>query len=61
MDAELTGPFFSPDGSTLFLSVQHPGEETRDLANPTSKWPTGDMPKPSVVAISGPAMQAILA
>ena len=27
-DAEFTGPWFSPDGSTLFLSVQHPGEQS---------------------------------
>ncbi len=54
-DAELTGPWFSPDGSTLFLSVQHPGEQTQDLNNPTSQWPfDGDnIPKPSVVAITG--------
>lgn len=54
-DAELTGPWFSPDGKTLFLSVQHPGEQTKDLANPTSKWPfDGDnIPKPAVVAITG--------
>jgi secreted PhoX family phosphatase len=54
-DAELTGPWFSPDGKTLFLSVQHPGEQTRDLANPTSKWPFDEdnIPKPAVVAITG--------
>ncbi|MEL6560450.1 MAG: alkaline phosphatase PhoX [Bacteroidota bacterium] len=54
-DAELTGPWFSPDGKTLFLSVQHPGEETKDLANPTSKWPFDEdgIPKPAVVAIKG--------
>ncbi|WP_109300161.1 PhoX family phosphatase [Aquimarina sp. AU474] len=54
-DAELTGPWFSPDGKTLFLSVQHPGEQTEDLDNPTSKWPfDGDnIPKPAVVAITG--------
>ncbi|MEQ8926782.1 MAG: DUF839 domain-containing protein [Fulvivirga sp.] len=54
-DAELTGPWFSPDGKTLFLSVQHPGEQTRDLANPTSKWPFDEdnIPKPAVVAIQG--------
>ncbi len=54
-DAELTGPWFSPDGKTLFLSVQHPGELTTDLKNPTSKWPFDDdgIPKPAVVAITG--------
>ena len=54
-DAELTGPWFSPDGKTLFLSVQHPGEQTRDVNNPTSTWPfDGDnIPKPAVVAITG--------
>jgi secreted PhoX family phosphatase len=54
-DAELTGPWFSPDGKTLFLSVQHPGEQTKDLKNPTSKWPfdKDNIPKPAVVAITG--------
>ncbi|MGK0127729.1 MAG: secreted PhoX family phosphatase [Candidatus Azotimanducaceae bacterium] len=54
-DAELTGPWFSPDGKTLFLSVQHPGEQTKDLNNPTSQWPfdADNIPKPAVVAITG--------
>ena len=54
-DAELTGPWFSPDGKTLFLSVQHPGEQTKDLNNPTSTWPFDEdnIPKPAVVAITG--------
>ncbi|OCK42661.1 alkaline phosphatase [Tenacibaculum soleae] len=54
-DAELTGPWFSPDGKTLFLSVQHPGEQTKSLKKPTSTWPfDGDnIPKPAVVAITG--------
>lgn len=54
-DAELTGPWFSPDGKTLFLSVQHPGEQTTDVNNPTSKWPfdQDNIPKPAVVAITG--------
>ena len=55
-EAEMTGPCFTPDETTLFLSVQHPGEETEDLKNPTSMWPhrKGDtMPRPSVVAITG--------
>ncbi len=54
-DAELTGPWFSPDGKTLFLSVQHPGEQTKDILNPTSKFPfdADGIPKPAVVAITG--------
>ncbi|MFC4776542.1 PhoX family protein [Paenibacillus sp. GCM10023252] len=55
-DSELTGPFFTPDEQTLFLSVQHPGENTTDLANPTSLWPhrSGDKKaRCGVVAISG--------
>ena len=55
-EAELTGPSFTPNERTLFLSVQHPGEETEDKANPTSTWPQvrgGNQPRPSVVAITG--------
>ena len=54
-EAELTGPWFSPDGKTLFLSVQHPGEQTKDVNNPTSTWPFDEdnIPKPAVVAITG--------
>ncbi len=53
VESELTGPFFTPDGSTLFLAVQHPGEETKDTNEPTSTWPDGDIPRPAVVAITG--------
>ncbi|MGE0761780.1 MAG: PhoX family phosphatase [Bdellovibrionales bacterium] len=61
--AELTGPSFSPDGKTLFLSVQHPGENSDDRLKPTSHWPLGgnNMPKPSVVTISGPALDSLIA
>ena len=53
IEAEFTGPKFSPDQQTLFLSVQHPGEKTKDLSKPTSNWPTGHLPKPTVIAITG--------
>ncbi len=46
VESELTVPFFTPDGSTLFISVQHPGEEAKDVNEPTSTWPV-------VVAITG--------
>ncbi len=59
IDAEFTGPCFSPDYKTLFLSVQHPGETTKDINHPTSHWPTGKTPKPSVIAISGPELEKL--
>ena len=62
VDAELTGPFFSPDGKTLFLSVQHPGECSDSLDDLTSNWPDGGdaIPRPSVVAIQGPFLEALV-
>lgn len=56
VEAEMTGPSFTPNETTLFLSIQHPGEETEDLKKPTSMWPhrKGDtIPRPGVVAITG--------
>jgi secreted PhoX family phosphatase len=55
VESEMTGPAFTPDGRTLFLAVQHPGEESESVDNPSSTWPhdgTG-IPKPSTVAITG--------
>ncbi len=57
VECELTGPSWTPDGSTMFLSVQHPGGNSADLATkgPTSHWPDGGhaMPRGAVVAITG--------
>jgi len=55
VECELTGPSFNEDEGTLFLSVQHPGEETQTLDALTSHWPDGGnaIPKPAVVAITG--------
>ena len=63
MDAELTGPCFSPDGRTLFLSVQHPGAGSKALDKLTSHWPDGgdSVPRSSVVAIAGPALDQLVA
>lgn len=56
VECEMTGPAWTPDGSTLFLSVQHPGENSPSVASPTSRWPNGgtDVPRPASVAITGP-------
>ena len=56
VESELTGPYWTPDGRTLFLSIQHPGEESTSLDKLTSHWPNlqGDpVPRPGVVAITG--------
>lgn len=61
--AELTGPKFSPDGRTLFLSVQHPGEYSKNAGSWSSHWPHGgdSKPVPAVVTIQGPALDALVA
>ncbi len=56
VEAELTGPRWSPDGATLFLSIQHPGESSESLDKLTSTFaakPGSQIPRPTLVAISG--------
>ena len=61
--AELTGPWFAPDGKTLFLSVQHPGEYSVSMDKLSSHWPDGgeSIPRPSVIVISGELLDRISA
>lgn len=60
VDAELTGPCFSPDYKTLFLSVQHPGETSKSLDKLTSQWPDGGIPKPVVITLEGELLNKIV-
>ncbi len=49
--AEATGPAFTPDGTTFFAAVQHPGEGG-SIAQPLSDWPDrAQPPRPSVVTV----------
>ncbi len=56
IDAELTGPCFSPDGKSLFIAVQHPGERSTGLETATSHWPDGgtSVARPAIMEIKLP-------
>lgn len=53
--AEACGPEFTPDFETLFVSVQHPAQDSESgYDSPMHRWPDFDPrlpPRPSVVAI----------
>ncbi|WP_017581166.1 PhoX family protein [Nocardiopsis valliformis] len=50
VSAEACGPFISKDNKTVFLAPQHPGDNGT-FESPTSTWPDGDFPRPSVACI----------
>jgi len=51
--AEACGPFIHPDGASVFLAPQHPGEtDGATFENQSSTWPNREgFPRPSVVVV----------
>lgn len=54
--SEVSGVCIAPDDETIFISVQHPGEEEgSDFQKPSTRWPdfkASMPPRPAVVAIT---------
>jgi secreted PhoX family phosphatase len=58
-NCEVTGATWTPDGTTLFINIQHPGETPSDRSDPAepgkfSTWPDyrpGARPRSATVAI----------
>jgi hypothetical protein len=53
---EVTGVTTTPDGRTMFVNIQHPGESPSERADPEqpsrfSKWPHGGRPRSATVVI----------
>jgi uncharacterized protein len=59
MGCEITGATGTPDGKTMFINIQHPGEPASELSNPAnpraiSNWPDkqpGGRPRSATVVI----------
>jgi hypothetical protein len=54
-ECEITGIAETPDGTALFVNIQHPGEDSTNLAAPRSTWPStvaGTRPRSSTIVIT---------
>lgn len=56
VNCEITGLAFTPDGRTMFVNVQHPGEPPADRSDPHdptrySRWPAGGRPRSATVVV----------
>jgi secreted PhoX family phosphatase len=56
VNCEVTGVTLTPDGTTMFINIQHPGETPSERSDPAepgkfSKWPYGGRPRSATVVI----------
>jgi uncharacterized protein len=56
VNCEITGATMTPDGTTMFINIQHPGENASDRSDPAepgkySTWPHGGRPRSATVVI----------
>jgi secreted PhoX family phosphatase len=56
VNCEITGGALTPDGSTMFVNIQHPGETPSERSDPAdpgkfSTWPDGGRPRSATVVI----------
>jgi secreted PhoX family phosphatase len=56
VNCEITGATWTPDSTTMFVNIQHPGETPSDRSDPAeptkfSKWPGGGRPRSATVVI----------
>ena len=59
-ECEITGIFSTPDGRSLFVNIQHPGENATNPNAPTSNWPAnqggtgaaGSRPRSATIVIT---------
>ncbi len=52
VDCEVTGAAQTPDGTTMFINIQHPGDGgTPEDPSATSSFPNGGRPRPATVVI----------
>ena len=53
-NCEVTGITGTPDGKTLFVGIQHPGEDWADSFTQKSSWPDNGLNGPTTLSGAGP-------
>ena len=56
LGCEITGITQTPDGTTMFVNIQHPGEAANERSDPdkpnaVSSWPDGGRPRSATIVI----------